>query len=50
MYEVSTKIYQKSAPQGEGAPQADGGNSGENAQGAENVYNADYKDVDSENK
>ncbi len=50
MYEVSTKIYQKSAPQGEGAPQADGGNSGENARGAENVYNADYKDVDSENK
>lgn len=48
MYEVSTKIYQKAAPQG--APQgAEGAQSG-NAQGAENVYNADYKDVDSENK
>ncbi len=48
MYEVSTKIYQKAAPQG--APQGAEGAQGGNAQGAENVYNADYKDVDSENK
>lgn len=48
MYEVSTKIYQKAAPQD--APQGAEGAQGGNAQGAENVYNADYKDVDSENK
>lgn len=48
MYEVSTKIYQKAAPQG--APQGADAAQGGNAQGAENVYNADYKDVDSENK
>ncbi len=48
MYEVSTKIYQKAAPQG--APQGAQAGQNENAQGAENVYNADYKDVDSENK
>lgn len=48
MYEVSTKIYQKAAPQG--APQGAEGAQGGNAQGAENVYNADYKDVNSENK
>lgn len=48
MYEVSTKIYQKAAPQG--APRGAEGAQGGNAQGAENVYNADYKDVDSENK
>lgn len=48
MYEVSTKIYQKAAPQD--APQGAEGAQGGNAQGAENVYNADYKDVNSENK
>ena len=45
MYELSTKLYQQAAPQGapqQGAP--------ENNQGSENVYNADYKEVDPENK
>ena len=45
MYELSTKLYQQAAPQGapqQGAP--------ENNQGNENVYNADYKEVDPENK
>ena len=46
MYEVSTKLYQQAAAQNEqaGEPSADSQN------GAENVYNADYKEVDPENK
>ena len=45
MYELSTKLYQKAASQG--APQQ---GAAENNQGNENVYNADYKEVDPENK
>ena len=43
MYEVSTKLYQQAAA-------SQGANSGSEQpnSGAENVYNADYKDVDSE--
>ena len=45
VYEVSSKLYQQAAPQG-GQP---GANPDPNApQG--NVYDADYKDVDSDNK
>lgn len=44
MYEVSTKLYQQAAPQGEQNAQA-----GQNVDG-NNVYDADYKDVDDNNK
>ena len=50
MYEVSTKLYQQAAPQGENAGQNPGAEQQANANGSENVYNADYKDVDPENK
>ncbi len=43
MYEVSTKLYQQAAPQG-GEPQA------EKTADGNNVYEADYKDVDEDNK
>ncbi|MBR2734774.1 MAG: Hsp70 family protein, partial [Clostridia bacterium] len=49
MYEVSTKLYQQAAPQGENVGQ-NGEQAQSNANGSENVYNADYKDVDPENK
>ena len=48
MYEVSTKLYQQAAPQGENAGQNSGAEQANN-NGSENVYNADYKDVDPEN-
>ena len=48
MYEVSTKLYQQAAPQGENAGQNPGAEQA-NGNGSENVYNADYKDVDPEN-
>ena len=48
MYDVSTKLYQQAAPQGEAAGQQSAPNG--SAQGPENVYNADYKDVNPENK
>ena len=48
MYDVSTKLYQQAAPQGEAAGQQSASNG--SAQGSENVYNADYKDVNPENK
>lgn len=48
MYEVSTKLYQQSAPQGENPTQ--NAEQAQSANGSENVYNADYKDVDPENK
>ena len=43
MYEVSTKLYQQAAPQG-GESQA------EKTADGNNVYEADYKDVDEDNK
>lgn len=50
MYEISTKLYQQAAPQGDAA-KADGSSQGEQqGQNGENVYNADYKEVDPENK
>lgn len=49
MYDVSTKLYQQSAPQGDAAGQQQS-TADSSAQGSENVYNADYKDVDPENK
>ncbi len=49
MYDVSTKLYQQAAPQGEAAGQQQSASNG-SAQGSENVYNADYKDVNPENK
>ncbi|MBQ6143492.1 MAG: molecular chaperone DnaK [Clostridia bacterium] len=52
MYDVSTKLYQKVNPNQNaagGQPGAEGqANQSEN--GSENVYNADYKDVDPEEK
>ena len=48
MYEISTKLYQKAAQQGATQQGAEGQNQG--SQGSENVYNADYKEVDPENK
>ena len=48
MYDVSTKLYQQAAPQGEAAGQQSAPNG--SAQGSENVYDADYKDVNPENK
>ncbi len=48
MYDVSTKLYQQAAPQGETTQNAQPG--AEQANGAENVYNADYKEVDNDNK
>ncbi len=47
MYEVSTKLYQQAAPQGENAGQNPGAEQA-NGNGSENVYNADYKEVDPE--
>lgn len=41
MYEISAKLYQQSAPQGEAANSNEG-----NQQSDSNVYDADYKDVD----
>ena len=49
MYDVSTKLYQQSAPQGDATGQRQS-TADSSAQGSENVYNADYKDVDPENK
>ncbi len=47
MYDVSTKLYQKAAPQG-AAPGADNASGNTENTNSENVYNADYKDVDSD--
>ncbi len=47
MYDVSTKLYQKAAPQG-AAPGADNASGNTDNTNSENVYNADYKDVDSD--
>ncbi len=47
MYDVSTKLYQKAAPQGTPGQEQNAQNPGN---GQENVYNADYKEVDPENK
>lgn len=44
MYEVSSKLYQQSAPEGSENPTPEQGSNGDN------VYEADYKDVDDENK
>ena len=51
MYDVSTKLYQKVNPNqnAAGQPGAEG-QTGEAQNGSENVYNADYKDVDPEDK
>lgn len=49
MYDVSTKLYQQSVPQGDATGQQQS-TADSSAQGSENVYNADYKDVDPENK
>ncbi len=51
MYDVSTKLYQKVNPNqtAAGQPGAEG-QTGEPQNGSENVYNADYKDVDPEEK
>jgi len=48
MYEVSTKLYQKAAPQGDSSNSTE--NNSQEASNSENVYNADYKEVDPENK
>ena len=48
MYDVSTKLYQQAAPQEETAQGEQPG--AEQASGSENVYDADYKEVDNENK
>ena len=50
LYDVSAKLYQQAAPQGnpqQGAP--DMGNAQQNG-GDPNVYDADFKDVDDNNK
>ena len=47
MYDVSAKLYQQAAPQGTPGQEQNAQNSGN---GQENVYNADYKEVDPENK
>ena len=51
MYDVSTKLYQKVNPNqnAAGQPGAEG-QAGQPENGSENVYNADYKDVDPEEK
>ena len=51
MYDVSTKLYQKVNPNqnAAGQPGAEG-QAGQTENGSENVYNADYKDVDPEEK
>ncbi len=48
MYEITTKLYQQAAPQ-QGAEQNVAG-AETNSGNGENVYNADYKEVDPENK
>ncbi len=51
LYDVSAKLYQQAAPQGnpqQGAP--DMGNAQQNGSGDPNVYDADFKDVDDNNK
>ena len=51
MYDVSTKLYQKVNPNQNAADQPGAeGQTGEAQNGSENVYNADYKDVDPEDK
>ena len=47
MYDVSTKLYQQADPQGTPGQEQNAQNPGN---GQENVYNADYKEVDPENK
>ena len=50
LYDVSAKLYQQAAPQGnpqQGAP--DMGNAQPNNSGDPNVYDADFKDVDDNN-
>ena len=47
MYEVSTKLYQKVNPQ---ASSQNGQPDQQNSESGQNVYNADYKEVDPENK
>lgn len=46
MFEVSTKLYQKSAPEQQTGEQGQGTQNQTGSEGAENVYDADYKDVD----
>ncbi len=50
MYDVSTKLYQQATPQGETAQETQPGSENQANTGAENVYDADYKEVDQENK
>lgn len=52
-YAVSEKLYAQANPQGQGqgAPGADAGAAGNaQANGADNVYEADYREVDEDNK
>lgn len=49
MFEVSTKLYQKSA-QDQASGQTENAGAGENTAGGEKVYDADFKDVDSDKK
>lgn len=50
LYDVSAKLYQQAAPQGNPQPGApDMGNTQPNNSGDPNVYDADFKDVDDNN-
>lgn len=47
MFDVSTKLYQKSAEQQAGAPNGENAqNPGQGQEGEEKIYDADFKDVD----
>ena len=47
LYEVSAKLYQQAAPQGQGTPDMGGAAPNQGAApGADNVYDADFTDVD----
>ncbi len=53
LYEISAKLYQQAAPQGNPNPQPgapDMGGAQPNNSGDPNVYDADFKDVDDNNK
>lgn len=47
MYEVSAKLYQNAAPNQAAGQDAQGAAGSASSQGGENVYDADFKDVDS---
>ncbi len=47
MYEVSAKLYQNAAPNQAAGQDAQGAAGSASSQGEENVYDADFKDVDS---